>query len=69
MGQRILLGQILCEQGYITEEQLKQVCEEQIERHEPLGRTLVSLGHITEEELDEALEIQKQEMIKLSELI
>ena len=64
MSEKKLLGQILCEKGYITQAQLKQVCKKQLEEYKLLGEILVSLGHITEEELTEALELQRSEIVK-----
>lgn len=59
MGQIKALGQILCEKGYITETQLEQALEHQLEEYKLLGELLVSLGNITEEQLGEALRLQK----------
>ena len=64
MGQTKPLGQILCEKGYITQAQLEQACQQQVEEHKLLGELLVSLGHITEKELKEALEIQESMMVE-----
>ena len=51
MKQRKPLGQILCEKYYITEAQVEQARQQQIEEYELLGQILVSLGHISEEDL------------------
>ena len=64
MEQRKPIGQILCEKGYITQDQLKQACEQQLKEYELLGQILASLGHITGEQLTEALELQRSEIAK-----
>ena len=64
MGRKKMLGQILFEKGYITQFQLNQACQMQIEENKLLGELLVSLGRITEEELKEALELQKKSMVR-----
>ena len=58
------IGQILCEKGYITQEQLDQGLESQIEEYQLLGELLVSLGDLTEEQLEEALELQQAQIVK-----
>ena len=58
------LGKILCEKGYITQAQLEQALEHQIEEYRLLGELLVSLGDITEKQLEEALELQKSQTAK-----
>ena len=64
MAQTKPLGKILCEKHYITQAQLEQPLEQQIEEYQLLGELLVSLGHITEKQLEEALELQKIQTIK-----
>jgi type IV pilus assembly protein PilB len=52
------LGDLLIEEGLITEDQLKTAIEDQGKTGDPLGRTLVRMGHITEEALYYFLAIQ-----------
>ena len=64
MAQAKPLGKILCEKGYITQEQFDQALEHQIKEYQLLGELLVSLGDITEKQLKEALELQKSQTVK-----
>lgn len=59
-----LVGQILCEKGYITQAQLEQALKRQSEECRLLGEILVSLGYITQEQLKEAIELQKKQTAK-----
>jgi type IV pilus assembly protein PilB len=52
------LGQILIEQGRLTEDQLWEVLETQKRSGEPLGRIAVEMGLITEKHLAQALGVQ-----------
>jgi len=52
------LGDLLTEEGLVTEEQLRSAITEQQKSGEPLGRILVRMGHITEEALYYFLAIQ-----------
>ena len=54
-SEKIRLGQILVQQGRITEEQLNAALEEQKQLGRRLGRVLIDKGIITEEHLAEAL--------------
>ncbi len=66
MTTRKLIGQVLIEQGLITESQLKEALEKQRETGHFLGRILVDLGYISEKELKRVLSIQAGiEMIDL----
>ncbi|MCM8803400.1 MAG: Flp pilus assembly complex ATPase component TadA, partial [Candidatus Omnitrophica bacterium] len=58
MTARKLIGQMLIEQGLITEAQLKEALEKQRETGHFLGRILVDLGYISEKELKRVLSIQ-----------
>jgi type IV pilus assembly protein PilB len=58
---RKLIGQILCEKGYLKQSQLEQALAEQKKgEYRPLGQILLELGYVTIEELDEAFAIQAQ---------
>ncbi len=52
------LGQILLEEGMITEEQLEKAIEEQLKTSDSLGLVLVKLGYITEDVLYHFLAVQ-----------
>ena len=54
--QRKMIGNILVENGLITEEQLAQALADQKISKEKLGRILVRRGHITDDQLMEVLE-------------
>ncbi|MCD6220808.1 MSHA biogenesis protein MshE, partial [bacterium] len=61
-----LLGQMLIEEGVITEEQLKIALAKQRETGHFLGRILVDLGFVDEKTLKRVLSIQHGvEMIDL----
>lgn len=53
------IGEILIEEGYITEEQLIEALAESKKRRMPLGSTLYSLGFITLNQLKETLQKQQ----------
>jgi len=66
MAGRKLLGQMLIEEGVITEEQLKTALAKQRETGHFLGRILVDLGFVDEKTLKRILSIQHGvEMIDL----
>ena len=66
MTAKKLIGQLLLEQGLITEQQLKIALEKQRETGHFLGRILVDLGFINEKDLKRVLSIQAGiEMIDL----
>src|SRR5438045_6470938 len=50
-----LLGQILIDQGILTEDQLRIALLEQTKPHVPVGRLLVQLGFVSEATLRDAL--------------
>ncbi|HPI02902.1 MAG TPA: hypothetical protein PKZ78_03610, partial [Candidatus Goldiibacteriota bacterium] len=52
------LGQILLEEGMVTEEQLEKAVEEQSKTNDSLGFILVKLGYITEDVLYHFLAMQ-----------
>ena len=52
------LGDILVQQGIISEEQLKLALAEQQKEHKHLGDELVELGFTTDEDIAQALHIQ-----------
>ena len=49
------LGDILLEEGLVTEGQLMAALDEQVSRGESLGRVLVEIGMLTESQLVQAL--------------
>ena len=49
-GNRIRVGDLLVQKGYITEDQLSQALEEQREQKGKLGEVLISMGLVTEEQ-------------------
>src|SRR5688500_20288504 len=49
------LGQILIDQGVLTEDQLRIALLEQTKQHLPVGRILVQLGFVSEATLRDAL--------------
>ncbi|HDD64559.1 MAG TPA: MSHA biogenesis protein MshE, partial [Firmicutes bacterium] len=58
MAGKKLLGQMLIEEGIITEEQLKIALAKQRETGHFLGRILVDLGFVDEKDLKRILSIQ-----------
>jgi mannitol/fructose-specific phosphotransferase system IIA component (Ntr-type) len=55
------IGQILCENGYLKQSQLKQLLAEQKKgKHRQLGQLLLERGYITTEQLDEAIALQEE---------
>ncbi len=70
MDDKKFLGQLLIEEGLITEQQLKTALEQQKESGHFLGRILVDLGYISERDLKRILSIQAGiEMVDLKNLI
>jgi type II secretory ATPase GspE/PulE/Tfp pilus assembly ATPase PilB-like protein len=64
------LGEILIDEGVITEDQLNIALTEQKKIHEPLGKLLVSLGFATEAIMRSALgEALEQESVDLSRVV
>lgn len=53
------LGEILLEDGLITEEQLKQALNRQIPGGKMLGQILKDMGFVTEEQISSALARQE----------
>src|SRR2546428_11193796 len=49
------IGQILIDQGILTEDQLRIALLEQTKQHVPVGRLLVQLGFVSEATLRDAL--------------
>ncbi|TMI39329.1 MAG: secretion system protein E, partial [Betaproteobacteria bacterium] len=49
------IGQILIDQGILTEDQLRIALLEQTKQHMPVGRLLVQLGFVSEATLRDAL--------------
>ncbi len=47
---RIRIGDLLVQKGYITDDQLSKALEEQREKKMRLGEVLISLGYVTEEQ-------------------
>ena len=64
------LGEILIDEGVITEDQLNIALTEQKKIHEPLGKLLVNLGFATEAIMRSALgEALEQESVDLSRVV
>jgi len=64
------LGEILIDEGVITEDQLNIALTEQKKVHEPLGKLLVNLGFATEAIMRSALgEALEQESVDLSRVV
>ena len=53
--QKIRLGDLLIQQGLLTEEQLKLSLDEQKRTGRKLGRVFVESGYVTEEGISQAL--------------
>ncbi|MBS1144454.1 MAG: type secretion system protein E:ral secretory system protein N-terminal [Proteobacteria bacterium] len=53
--QKIRLGDLLIQQGLLTDEQLKSALDEQKRTGRKLGRVFVESGYVTEEEISKAL--------------
>jgi hypothetical protein len=51
------IGQILIDQGILTEDQLRIALLEQTKSHVPVGRLLVQLGFVSEATLRDALSV------------
>ena len=49
-GNRIRIGDLLVQKGYITDDQLSQALEQQREQKGKLGEVLISMGLVTEEQ-------------------
>lgn len=49
-GNRIRVGDLLVQKGYITDDQLTQALEEQREKKGKLGEVLIEMGLVTEEQ-------------------
>ena len=64
------LGEILIDEGVITNDQLEIALTEQKKVHEPLGKLLVNLGFATEAIMRSALgEALEQESVDLSRVV
>ena len=64
------LGEILIDEGVITEDQLNIALTEQKKEHKPLGKLLVNLGFATESIMRSALgEALEQESVDLSRVV
>ncbi len=64
------LGEILIDEGVITEDQLNIALTEQKKIHEPLGKLLVNLGFATEAIMRSALgEVLEQDIVDLSRVV
>jgi MSHA biogenesis protein MshE len=53
--QKVRLGDLLIQQGLLTEEQLKTALDEQKRTGRKLGRVFVESGYVTEEGISQAL--------------
>src|SRR2546429_8198369 len=56
------LGQILIDQGILTEDQLRIALLEQTKQHVPVGRLLVQLGFVSEATLRDALSEKRRRL-------
>ena len=61
MGRR-RIGEIMVDEGFITEDQLEQALKDQKKGIERLGETVLRLGLITRIQRDEIVKIQMEEM-------
>jgi type II secretory ATPase GspE/PulE/Tfp pilus assembly ATPase PilB-like protein len=57
-GERLLLGQVLCDKAYLDEARLEEALTRQQNQGEQLGQILIDLGYITDIQLREALALQ-----------
>lgn len=57
-GERLLLGQVLCDKAYLDESRLAEALARQQSEGEQLGQILIDLGYITDSQLKEALALQ-----------
>ena len=65
------IGQILIDQGILTEDQLRIALLEQTKSHVPVGRLLVQLGFVSEATLRDALseKLGMQSVEKLAHIL
>ena len=56
------IGEIMVDEGFITEEQLEDALKEQKKGIERLGETAVRLGYLSRLDRDEIVQIQMEEM-------
>jgi len=61
MGRR-RIGEIMVDEGFITDEQLEQALKDQKKDIERLGETVIRLNFITRIQRDEIVKIQMEEM-------
>ena len=62
------IGEILCENGSLSQSRLKEAIEEQKScKNRPLGQILIDLGYITAEQLRDALLIQTKCEVPVSD--
>jgi type IV pilus assembly protein PilB len=61
MGRR-RIGEIMVDEGFITDEQLEQALKDQKKGIERLGETVIRLNFITRIQRDEIVKIQMEEM-------
>ena len=54
-GNRIRVGDLLVQKGYITDDQLSQALEEQREKKAKLGEVLIDMGLVTEEQFSSVI--------------
>ena len=55
-------GEIMVDEGFLTEDQLEVALSEQTKRGERLGETVVRLGFLNRVQRDEIVQIQMEEM-------
>jgi len=62
------IGEILCENGSLSQSQLKKSLEEQYSyKNRQLGQILIDMGYITAEQLSNALLIQEKCQVPVSD--
>ena len=59
---KLRLGEILVQQGLISQDQLRIALTEQKQNSLPLGRLLIRLGFVTEKEFDAV--VRPEKMVK-----
>jgi two-component system, chemotaxis family, sensor kinase CheA len=68
IGKNMLIGELLIEKGYATQEQIANALDEQ-ERSPKIGEILISKNVINKEALEEVLDIQKKSDIQVEQTI
>ena len=62
------IGEILCENDFISQSQLKESLEKQKScKSQPLGQILLDMGYISAEQLSDALLMQEKSQVPVSD--